>query len=153
MGERYNFFQIEAEFKKYLSAENVSDATLKNYCSDLRYFFSWLKFTYGVEELSLSDIPNYINTSSLSRFATYINEDLQADKSAKRRFSTMRKFCSFCIAQKWISTNPAKLFDDSKEESEKKGLIAAYLHSQKIVNTSFDLDYCNNVLSEFLTDK
>jgi len=153
MGERYNFFQIEAEFKKYLSAENVSSVTLKNYCSDLRYFFSWLKFTYGVEELSFSDIPNYINSSTMGEFAAYIGSDINAEKSAKRRFSTMRKFCSFCIDQKWITTNPAKLFDGIKEVDERKNVIAFYLDSKRKNGASFDLEYQNKILSEFLITK
>jgi len=150
MGERYNFFQIEAEFKKYLSAENVSPVTLKNYCSDLRYFFTWLRFTYGIEDMSFSDVPNYINGSSLREFAAYIGSDIAAEKSAKRRFSTMRKFCSFCIAQKWIATNPAKLFDEYKEGDDRKKLITSFIKKLGETTPSIDLDYYNKTLSEFL---
>jgi site-specific recombinase XerD len=150
MGERYNFFQIEAEFRKYLSAENVSGPTIKNYCADLRYFFSWIQFTYGIDAIALSDMPNYIDSSSLHAFHSYLESDTNAVATAKRRFSTIHKFCSFCIKQGWLTENPAKLSDDRQELDEKKKLVHAYVTDLKNKNISIDSDYCTSTLSEFL---
>jgi len=150
MGERYNFFQIEAEFRKYLSAGIASPLTLKNYLSDIRYFFSWLQFSYGIDGLALSDMPNYINKSSLRAFDSYLESDKNAAATARRRLSTIHKFCSFCIKQGWLSENPAKLFDDTKELDGKKQLIQAYLLDLKTKNPSIDMDHYSSTLLEFL---
>ena len=115
MDKRYNLYNFEASFKKFLIAENVSPITLKNYLSDLRHFLGWLIFKLKaknqnskIEEAGLEQILNFIDVSLVEEYKNYLVSNSIPIKTVNRRLSTLRKFFSFCINQGWIEENPAK---------------------------------------------
>jgi site-specific recombinase XerD len=122
MNKWYNLYNLEASFKKYLLAGNISQITLKNYLSDLRHFLGWLTFYWKsnnvkiINELSLQELSlqKLITTKTISDYKAYLLENNIPLKTTNRRLSTVRKFCSFCISQGWLKENPAKKIKNEK---------------------------------------
>ncbi|MCS6955465.1 MAG: site-specific integrase, partial [Candidatus Calescibacterium sp.] len=105
----YNLYNLEPQFKNFLLAENVSSITLKNYLSDLRYFFGWLQSLNNKKSIkSEAEINKIINKETIIKYLQYLIENKLPKKTINRRLSTIRKFCSFCISQSWLKENPAK---------------------------------------------
>ena len=73
MTNRYNFFYFEAEFKKYLIAGKAESSTIKNYLSDLHYFFSWVQSTKQLIDLDYSDLPEVFSHSLVRSYHTYLS--------------------------------------------------------------------------------
>ncbi|MBW7960152.1 site-specific integrase, partial [Patescibacteria group bacterium] len=109
MEKRYNFYNLEPQFRTFLLAENISPITLKNYLSDFRHFAGWLttnnKFAISRKENALG-LP--ITSEDISNYRSYLYQNNLPQKTINRRLSTVRKFCSFCISQGWLTENPAK---------------------------------------------
>jgi site-specific recombinase XerD len=120
MDKRYNFYNFEASFKKFLLAENVSLITLKNYLSDLRHFLGWtvLKLKAqskkNFENLSPLEFLNQIDEYLVEEYKNYLVVNDIPAKTINRRLSTLRKFFSFCISQGWLKENPAKKIQNLK---------------------------------------
>lgn len=124
MDKRYNLYNPEPQFKKYLVAGNIKPSTLKNYLSDFRHFFGWLVFylksqngktlkvkaleTSGVEQPDKKLFNLLITPNVVAEYKDYLVENNLPLKTINRRLSTIRKFCSFCISQGWMKENPAK---------------------------------------------
>ena len=106
----YNFYNLEAKFKKFLHSENISLVSLRNYLSDLRHFFGWL-----VSKKDLFKNHNFeawITFISPEIIEKYKNEHLKSSlpsKTINRRLSTLRKFFYFCQLEKLLEKNPAKI--------------------------------------------
>ena len=120
MDKRYNFYNFEASFKKFLLAENVSPITLKSYLSDLRHFLGWtiLKLKAqnkkNFENLSPLEFLNQIDESLVEEYKNYLVVNAIPAKTINRRLSTLRKFFSFYISQGWLKENPAKKIQNLK---------------------------------------
>jgi site-specific recombinase XerD len=120
MDKRYNFYNFEASFKKFLLAENVSPITLKNYLSDLRHFLGWTILKLKAQnkknfEFSSSlEFLNQIDESLVEEYKNYLVVNAIPAKTINRRLSTLRKFFSFCISQGWLKENPAKKIQNLK---------------------------------------
>lgn len=101
--KRYNLSNLQAKFTDYLIAENISSITLKNYRSDIKHFFNWIaKSNHDQEMTSITSLEVIIE------YKTYLIDDQTPQKTLNRRLSAIRKFCSFCISQRWIEENHAK---------------------------------------------
>jgi site-specific recombinase XerD len=120
MDKRYNFYNFEASFKKFLLAENVSPVTLKNYLSDLRHFLGWMILKIkaqnkkNFENLFPLEFLNQIDESLVEEYKNYLVVNAIPAKTINRRLSTLRKFFSFCISQGWLKENPAKKIQNLK---------------------------------------
>jgi hypothetical protein len=100
MEKGYNLYNLEPQFREFLIAENISPISLKNYLSDLRYFFGWMSSkSLNVEAIDKELVEDY---------RKYLLDNNLPHKTVNRRLSTLRKFCSFCISQGWMDENPAK---------------------------------------------
>lgn len=100
--QAYNLDNYRQEFKQYLVAEKKSVSTIRNYLSDLRYFFGWLNVNIGALRL------NQIKNETIEAYRKSLIEDKAPKKTINRRLSTLRLFFKFCISQDWIKENPAK---------------------------------------------
>ncbi|TSC87383.1 MAG: hypothetical protein G01um101416_474 [Microgenomates group bacterium Gr01-1014_16] len=92
------------EFLRNLNHQNLSPVTVKNYKSDISYFFHWLTKTY-------SDYPQHlllqqITPQTLTNFLRHLSGS-QTLKTANRRLSTLRNFCRFLVDQNYTDTNSA----------------------------------------------
>jgi site-specific recombinase XerD len=122
MDKRYNFYNFEASFKKFLLAENVSPITLKNYLSDLRHFLGWLTFywksncsnTAFLIDQNLIESLKQVEDDTIEKYKSYLIANNIPLKTINRRLSTLRKFFSFCISQGWLKENPAKKIQNLK---------------------------------------
>ena len=138
MNIRYNFYNFEASFKKYLLAENISSLTLKNYLSDLRHFLGWTvlnlkpKNKKNLESLTFLDFLNQIDECLIEKYKNYLITNDIPIKTINRRLSTIRKFFSFCINQSWLKENPAKKIKNLQPKID--SILASFASSLKKEN-------------------
>jgi site-specific recombinase XerD len=126
MANRYNFFYFEAEFKKYLVAGNAGSATIKSYVSDLHYFFSWVQNEQHIAELAFSELPEVFSHSTIRLFYGFLTASETSQNTSVRRLATLRKFFTFCVEQRWLTTNPVHDYDKHTKGEEKDALLTAY---------------------------
>lgn len=116
MGNTYNFYNLEASFKEYLLAGNNKPVSIKNYLSDLRHFIGWMTFhiqsnheSEKIVKASNKDlISKFLTRENIQEYKNYLEENKIPHKTINRRLSTIRKLCSFCIAQGWMEKNLGK---------------------------------------------
>ncbi len=122
---QYNLYNLEAPFKQYLLAENLSSVSIKNYMSDLRHFIGWLTFYLkshenGVVLNSFQDpvkMLSQVQHDTIAYYKAYLSDNNLPIKTINRRLSTIRKFCSFCILQGWMKENPTKKIQNQNQFS------------------------------------
>lgn len=131
MQNQYNQYNLEAPFRTYLSAENISPISLKNYLSDLRHFLGWFQgeqrsssFSVhssqnkavvkefnadsGVTQGLQNDVLAAITPNMIAEYKSYLSANGVPTKTVNRRLSALRKFFTFAISQGWTKENPAK---------------------------------------------
>lgn len=104
---------LEKKFGLYLQTQGVSPVTQKNYLSDLRHFLGWLLLVLkskkiSFEKTSSSQLCSFITQGTVNRYKKFLTLNQILPKTANRRLSALRKFCSFCVSQGWLKSNPAK---------------------------------------------
>lgn len=129
MDNEYNFYNLEAPFKLFLNSGNkkISPISINNYLSDLRHFFGWIVLTIKTRDLPIkfaSDdyqqiLSQFLTEEMVQSYADYLRANNIPMRTINRRLSTLRKFCSFCIAQGWIKTNPAKVIVNVKDRQKR----------------------------------
>lgn len=151
MSNRYNFFYFEAEFKKYLIAGKAEESTVKNYLSDLHFFFSWLQSSYHITEIDLTEADTIFSASHMRAFTDYIASSSAAPQTAIRRLATLRKFFSFCIDQRWLRSNPALLVKKDDKNQDRQNILTAYQNYLGAHNYSkVDIDRHINIISNLI---
>ncbi len=151
MSNRYNFFYLEAEFKKYLSAGKAEASTIKNYLSDLHYFFSWMQNTLHIADLAPSELPDVFSHSLVRSFNTYLVSSTNSENTIARRIATLRKFFLLCVEQRWLTANPIDAFDKRTKLDEREELVESYrktLVGNKL--NSVDLERHINVIKDLV---
>lgn len=115
MSKVYNFYNLEALFRTFLTAGNKvpQPVTIKNYLSDLRHFLGWFVVRLKNKNIELDTIDSdnlsdHLTSNEIAQYRAYLKENGIPVKTINRRLSTLRKFCSFCISQRWMDENPAK---------------------------------------------
>jgi len=126
MSNRYNLFYFESEFKKYLIAGKAEPSTIKNYLSDLHYFFSWLQNDQRITDLGYSELPEVFSHSLVRSYHSYLESSTNSGNTTLRRLATLRKFFLLCIEQRWLSSNPANEFDKRTKQDEREEVVSEY---------------------------
>ena len=129
MSHRYNFFYFEAEFKKYLLAGKAEASTIKNYLSDLHYFFSWVQSTQQMSDLDFSQLQEVFSHSLIRSYHEYLVSSTSSVNTIERRLATLRKFFLLCMQQQWLHSNPADEFDRRTKQDEREEIVHAYKKS------------------------
>jgi site-specific recombinase XerD len=156
----YNLDNLEANFREFLISEAVSPITLKNYLSDLRHFLGWYSFHLSSKSIivsseqnnSLHEYLSHLNLSLVLDYRKYLETNNVPTKSINRRLSTLRKFCTFCISQGWLKTNPAKEISNNSIRN-KEGI--SFTPSVQVVEEHTDNPKMHsfqfgNILSEYI---
>lgn len=119
----YNQYNLEANtsiielgsFKKYLHAEKISAGSIRSYLSDVRHFWGWLILFLKSNRIITDSFPvneqivfllKHINQKTLAAYRLYLSGNNTPVKTQNRRFSSLRRFGSFCVSQNWMSQNP-----------------------------------------------
>lgn len=111
------------EFINFLTENQASAVTKKNYISDIRYFANWYKSTYGEDFY-----PEKLTQSAVEDFKRQ-----HSDKnllSLRRRLSALRKLAKFSIQNNYINADPFVRIQSSE------------------LSTNLDLDEFRNYLHE-----
>lgn len=129
MANDYNFYNLEAPFRKFLDSGNrkMSSISISNYISDLRHFFGWIVLTIknradspGLASSEFSEVlSKFLTEGTVRDYMAYLRANNIPIRTINRRLSTLRKFCTFCIEQNWIKTNPAKVINNVMELKQK----------------------------------
>jgi site-specific recombinase XerC len=163
MDNRYNLYNLEALFKNYLLAgKNIdhklqitenrpfhSPLTIKNYLSDFRHFQGWFLLFLKSRNNNINqplDFIKAITPEFIKEYKSYLTENKVPTRTINRRLSTIRKFCSFCIAQDWIKENPAKHVPNVLPPQKVLNKLYTPKGKQEASNQSV------NILAQFETD-
>src|SRR3989339_450138 len=143
MQEGYNLYNLEPQFKSFLTAGNVSPITIKNYLSDFRHFAGWLEHHNSTDFQKQPVSTNFnqfqlISTRIISEYRSYLVKNNLPHKTINRRLSALRKFFSFCISQGLMKENPAKQISNiSHVGSDPRIVPVKALISPKLDGLSF----------------
>lgn len=150
MQERYNFSYFEAEYKSYLHALNVKPVSIKNYLSDIRFFFAWLRSSFRADSIRFSDLHHLLSQASILAFYDYL-ESIEGSRSTlNRRISTIRSFLSFCVKQQWIAENTAHLLDDQALLEQKQSVVREYINSMQKNGKKVNLERHRDLIINFI---
>jgi len=120
--------------------EDLTDASRRNYLSDLRHFAAWYEThcIQRMDEIVSSTVgfsPQAITTPALIRYRAYLQKDLrQKPNSVNRALISLKRYCSWAIQKQIISYNPSipvKLVGEEEhtprhlEDEEEQALVAA----------------------------
>src|SRR6266700_2617518 len=120
--------------------EDLTDASRRNYLSDLRHFAAWYEATFRprTDEIASSQTefsPQVITTPALTRYRTYLQKDLhQKPNSVNRALISVKRYCSWAMQKQLISYDPSapvKLVGEEEhaprhlEDEEEQALVAA----------------------------
>lgn len=87
--------------------EDLAQASIRNYLSDLRHFIAW----YGTErEARVHDCftPQGITTPALTRYRTYLQTAWQQKPaSVNRSFISLKRYFGFAFQQRLITYDPS----------------------------------------------
>lgn len=161
--ELYNFYNLEASFREYVLSGNkkLSPVSIRNYTSDLRHFLGWylffLKASPKYAQIVDKAGDNYVYISNLSAqiiaaYRDYLQENRIPLRTINRRFSTLRRFCAFCISQGWLKENPAKQIANvgtAKEQSQVLNEFKKALEQDEIM--PLEIRQVAGDVSEFLS--
>src|SRR6266496_5423398 len=119
--------------------EDLTDASRRNYLSDLRHFAAWYEAhaTRRIDKTASSHMsfePQAITTPALTRYRTYLQKDLhQKPNSVNRALISLKRYCSWAMQKQLISYDPSapvKLVGEEEhaprhlEDEEEQALVA-----------------------------
>lgn len=103
----YNLYNLEANFRTYLSAViNLKAVSIKNYLSDLRYFIGW--YTKNAQHESFLISLENLSSEHIEAYKAYLLSNHLPTKTVNRRLSTVRMFGKYLISQNILKSNPAQ---------------------------------------------
>jgi integrase/recombinase XerD len=120
--------------------EDLTDASRRNYLSDLRHFAAWheansIRRTSETASSPTEFGPQAITTPALTRYRAYLQKDLhQKPNSVNRALISLKRYCSWAMQQQRISYDPSipvKLVGEEEhaprhlEDEEEQALVAA----------------------------
>lgn len=130
-----------AQYRELLwEHEDLTNASRRNYLSDLRHFAAWYEghSTRRTDEASSSQtafVPQAITTPALTRYRTYLQKDLhQKPNSVNRALISLKRYCGWAMQKQLISYDPSapvKLVGEEEhaprhlEDEEEQALVAA----------------------------
>jgi integrase/recombinase XerC len=93
------------KFVRYLEyARNASPSTISNYKKDIEQFLEYLA-PPGEKILSLSQVNHRV----IREFVSHLHDRRLKKSSIARKLSALRTFFKFCVREKMLKANPAKL--------------------------------------------
>lgn len=104
--------KLISAFDEFLTVENASKQTRKNYKSDLNAFVSW--FTETIQ--TADDVPSInspadalrpITTDRIEDFKRWLRLSHTPPATINRRLSALRAFFRFAALNGWVKDNPA----------------------------------------------
>jgi site-specific recombinase XerD len=129
MDKGYNVAYLEALFKDYLCAENVSKITAKNYTCDIRHYLHWMLYNLSsnglfsdvIEGDDITFLDCFISLSSvesIQRYIEYLLANQTPVRSINRKLSSLRKFHKFCIVRSILSDDPTYNIQNIVQEKD-----------------------------------
>jgi site-specific recombinase XerD len=118
---------------------NASNASRRNYLSDLRHFAAWHEASCSrkTNEMASSQTefsPQAITTPAIIRYRTYLQKDLhQKPNSVNRALISVKRYCNWTMQKQLISYDPSapvKLVGEEEhaphhlEDEEERALVA-----------------------------
>ncbi|MCL5072704.1 MAG: site-specific integrase, partial [Actinobacteria bacterium] len=137
------------DFKNYLYVYNASHLTIKNYIIDVKQFLAWAEEISGLKDANQSQKENFLNTISPSLLEEYkerlVKQGSFSPATVNRKLSSLRKYLSWAIEEKYISginhtlTNVAAAENNTKEELQR--LMLGQTAEEPIAEPEIKQDY------------
>lgn len=120
--------------------EDLTNASRRNYLSDLRQFAAWYeaqfaRWTAEAPSQQTAFAPQAITTPALTRYRAYLQKDLhQKPNSVNRALVSLKRYCGWAMQKQLISYDPSapvKLVGEEEhaprhlEDEEEQALVAA----------------------------
>ena len=107
--------KILKDYQHYLKIKGLSEASIKNYLSDVRKFLNWKKTETKTEPGSKSaswrtepgSVLDQISPDLLNKYKLYLTKTNVPAKTTNRHFSALRSFGGFLKREKLLMINPA----------------------------------------------
>jgi site-specific recombinase XerD len=100
--------KIARKFTQYLSSQDISKKSLKNYKSDLSHFTAWLLFkirTWGVYADELGEAVPFISPTTAPDYLEYLTRNGIPKSTINRRLSTLRHLGNFLLTSQILDFN------------------------------------------------
>lgn len=129
--------QILAQYVQRLRVEeDLAQATIRNYLSDLRHFAAWCEFVWKQgRETGSSFTPGAVTTPTLTEYRAYLQQHLHLKpNSVNRSLVNLKRYFAWLLSTGQIRYDPAKAVKLVGEESvpprhlsdqEEQALVAA----------------------------
>lgn len=102
--------KLELGFTAFLLKNGSSEKTRKNYLSDIRHFFRWLRSFKSVFISSLQPIATLLQALTPLDLEKYKADSIGSNSAlatVNRRISSIRAFFSYCQSSGILRNNPA----------------------------------------------
>jgi site-specific recombinase XerD len=117
MMNEYNLHNLEALFHDFLSTDNVSKVSIKNYLSDIRYFLAWfghhisndIEYANQVLGQPVNTMDLFVQKSGPELISCYVEYLLSNDtpyRTINRRLSALRRFYGFATTRGIVDADP-----------------------------------------------
>lgn len=104
--------QVLARYEHQLRVEeDLAQATIRNYLSDLRHFAAWCESAWkqGHEE-GPSFAPSAVTTPTLTDYRTYLQQELQLKpNSVNRSLISLKRYFMWLFSTEQMKYDPAKV--------------------------------------------
>lgn len=100
--------KITKKFTQYLSSQDISKKSLKNYKSDVSHFTAWLIFktrSWGVYAEKLAEAVPFISPTTAPEYLEYLTRNDIPESTINRRLSTLRHLGDFLLASQILDFN------------------------------------------------
>jgi site-specific recombinase XerD len=115
--------KVVEKFTEYLSSQDISKKSLKNYKSDVSHFSAWLIFkirTFGVYADSLTEAVAFITPNSAHEYRDYLVQNNIPESTINRRLSTLRHLGNFLTASQILDFDFTENISNVRLDVEEK---------------------------------
>lgn len=101
-------------FETYLNDRNRAPNTVRGYMQSLARFITWYKITNNVPSVAAADV----GTADINAYRLHLRDKLQLMPNAiNSNLSALREWGKWAVAQRMITTNPARHADNIPEQA------------------------------------
>lgn len=127
--------KITKKFTEYLSSQDISKKSLKNYKSDVSHFSAWLLFkirSWGVYADALTEAVPFITNRTSNEYREYLIQNNIPESTINRRLSTLRHLGNFLLVSQILDFNfmegVSNITSDEKPEEEHPVILGFQKH-------------------------
>jgi site-specific recombinase XerD len=124
---------LPENFRRYLTHQQLSAVTVRNYVVDIRHFLDWLKQKTQIDyRIAGRKIFGLFTPETLGEYKTDLATSQTPLATINRRLSALRKFGQFARSQGWLGQNFAQQVENAHPAINLSEAFRKHLEKQKI---------------------